>query len=162
MTQIEYARKNILTSIMKKISSQESLSGEVFLKRLKEGKIVIPLNHKHKIKKPCAVGLGLKTKINANIGTSPDKDSSSDELEKLAVALKYGADTVMDLSVGSDIPGVRRRILKASCVPVGTVPIYEIAVNAQKKYKDLLRFDINSILDCLETQASDGVDFFTI
>ncbi|MFH1397463.1 MAG: phosphomethylpyrimidine synthase ThiC [Candidatus Omnitrophota bacterium] len=162
MTQLEYARNNILTPIMKKIASLEGMPAKIFLDRLSLGKIVIPLNKNHKLKNPCAVGLGLKTKINANIGTSPDKDKTGDELEKLAVAIKYGADTVMDLSVGGDIVDVRHKILKASTVPVGTVPIYEIALEAQKKKRDLLKFDIFGILDCLEKQASEGVDFFTI
>lgn len=162
MTQAEYARNNIFTSLMKKIASREFMPEALFLKRLSQGRIVIPLNKNHKIKKPCAIGLGLRTKVNANIGTSPDKDKPRDELEKLAVAVKYGADTVMDLSVGGNIADVRRRILKASPVPVGTVPIYEIAIDAQKRKKDLLRFDISGILDCLQRQASEGVDFFTI
>ncbi len=162
MTQLEYARNNILTPVMKKIAAWEGMPAKIFLLRLSLGKIVIPLNKKHKLKKPCAVGLGLKTKINANIGTSPDKDKTGDELKKLTIAVKYGADTVMDLSVGGNIADVRHKILKASPVPVGTVPIYEIAVEAQKKKRDLLKFDISGILDCLEKQASEGVDFFTI
>jgi phosphomethylpyrimidine synthase len=162
MTQLEYAKNNTLTPLMKKIARPEGLSPQFILRRLKDGKVVIPLNKKHKIKKPCGIGYGLRTKVNANIGTSTDKSEIDDELEKLRVAIKYGTDTVMDLSVGGDLKKIRRGILRYSSVPVGTVPIYEIAVNAQKNKGGFLNFTINDILDALCSQAEDGVDFFTI
>jgi len=124
--------------------------------------VVIPLNKGRRIKKPCGIGYGLRTKINANIGTSTDKSGLKDELEKLKVAVKYGSDTVMDLSIGGNIAKIRARILKHSPIPVGTVPIYEIAVNAHNRSKDFLKFDIREILEALENQAREGVDFFTI
>lgn len=162
MTQLEYARKNILTPLMKRVASQEGLDPKLILKRLRDGTVVIPLNKRHRIKKPCAIGLGLSTKINANIGTSTDKSELADELEKLEIATKFGADTVMDLSVGGNLQKIRSQILAHSPVPVGTVPIYEIAVNAQKKKGNFLKFSLQEILDTLELQASGGVDFFTI
>ncbi len=133
MTQLEYAKRGIITPLMKRIASAENTSARLILNRLKKGQLVIPLNKNHHLKNPCGIGYGLSTKINANLGTSTDKAELSDELKKLEVAVKYGADTVMDLSVGGDIQKIRREILAHSPVPVGTVPIYEIAVNTQKK-----------------------------
>ncbi len=161
-TQLEYAKNNTLTPLMKRIARDETICPKQILRLLKSGRLVIPLNKKHKLKKPCGIGFGLRTKINANIGTSTDKYQLEDELKKLDVAVKYGADTVMDLSVGGNIKKIRNQILKHSPVPVGTVPVYEIAVNAQRSKKNLLKFDIDDILDILEAQASEGIDFFTI
>jgi len=162
MTQLEYAKKNILTPLMKKISYLEGINPKLILKHVKEGKVVIPLNKRHNIKNPCGIGRGLRTKVNANIGTSTDKSETGDELKKLEVAIKYGADTVMDLSVGGDLKKIRRKILKYSSVPVGTVPVYEIAVNANKNKGDFLKFNVSDMLAVLESQAQEGVDFFTI
>ncbi|MFA5145206.1 MAG: phosphomethylpyrimidine synthase ThiC [Candidatus Omnitrophota bacterium] len=162
MTQLEYARNNTITPLMKKIIQDEHLDPGQFLRRIKEGKAVIPLNSGRSIKKPCGIGLGLKTKVNANIGTSTDKSRIKDELKKLSVAVKYGADAVMDLSVGGNLKKIRKEVLASSPIPVGTVPVYEIAVDASRKRGDFLDFDIEHILDTLESQAEDGVDFFTI
>ncbi len=162
MTQLEAAKNNTVTALVKKISSLEGVPAKLITKRIKTGEIVIPLNKTHKINKPCGIGKGLKTKINANLGTSTDKSGIKDELKKLDIAIKYGADTVMDLSVGGDLQKIRKEILRKSTVPVGTVPIYEIAVNAQKQKKDFLKFNPKDVLEVLETQAKDGVDFFTI
>ena len=147
---------------MKKIASQERVSASQLATRIREGKVVIPLNKNHRIAKPCGIGLGLSTKINANIGTSTDKSEITDELKKLAVAVRYGADAVMDLSIGGDLRKIRKAVLKSSPVPVGTVPVYEIAVNAQKKKNNFLKFDALDVLDTLKAQAEEGVDFFTI
>jgi len=162
MTQLEYAKDGRLTPLMKRIARDEGVSPAQVLTGIRQGRIVIPLNKKHKIKKPCGIGQGLATKINANIGTSTDKSEIGDELKKLVVALRYGADTVMDLSVGGNLRKIRREILRRSSVPVGTVPVYEIAVNAQRERKNFLKFTIQDILRVLEQQAKDGVDFFTI
>ncbi|MDD5432890.1 MAG: phosphomethylpyrimidine synthase ThiC [Candidatus Omnitrophica bacterium] len=162
MTQLEYASKNILTDLMKKVAKMEGLPPKTILEGIKNGSIVIPLNKHHKISKPCAVGKGLRTKINANIGTSTDKCEIKSELKKLEAAEKYGADTIMDLSVGENLQKTRKEIMGASNIPVGTVPIYEIAVNAQKKRGNFLKFTIEDILDTLEAQGKQGVDFFTI
>ena len=162
MTQLEYAKNNIISSLMKRVARLEGISPELILRRVKVGKIVIPYNKNHNIKRPCAVGYGLRTKVNANIGTSTDKSQIDDEIKKLEVAIKYGADTIMDLSVGGDLKKIRKEILKASPIPVGTVPIYEIAVNAQRKKRNFLKFTVDDIFDTLESQAREGVDFFTI
>lgn len=162
MTQLEQAKKNTVSGLIKKIALQENKSPDSILKLLREGKAAVLRNRRHNIKKPCAVGTGLKTKVNANVGTSTDKSQVSDELKKLEVSVKHGADTIMDLSVGGDLAKIRKQIIAHSPVPVGTVPVYEIAVNAQKRKKDFLKFNACDILDTLESQASDGVDFFTI
>ncbi len=162
MTQLEYAHKNIASPLIKKISFIESIRVKQLLRLIKAGRVVIPHNINHKLKSPCAVGYGLRTKVNANIGTSTEKSTIESEIKKLAVAVKYGADAVMDLSVGADIKKTRAAILKHSPIPIGTVPIYEIAVNAQKQHRDFLNFGVDEILKTLESQAQEGVDFFTI
>jgi phosphomethylpyrimidine synthase len=151
-----------MTSLIQRIAKVELLPVSLIRRRLKEGTIVIPCNRKHRLKIPCGIGLGLKTKINANIGTSTDKMSITEELKKLRVAVKYGADAVMDLSVGGNLKKMRSVVLKNSPIPVGTVPIYEISVNAQKRNGNLLDFSATDMLDVLEGQAEEGVDFFTL
>jgi len=162
MTQLEYAKNNIITPLMKRVALSEGVTPRFLMKQIAAGRAVIALNKLRKIKKPCAVGEGLRTKINANVGTSTEKSTLALELKKMLVSVKYGADAVMDLSVGRNIRQTRKAILKASPVPVGTVPIYEIAVNAQQKNSDFLKFDGHDMLDVLRQQAQDGVDFFTI
>lgn len=162
MTQLEGAKKNIVTPFVKRIAFQEKINLTLFLNRIKSGQIVIPANNQHKLTKPCAIGKGLTTKINANIGASTDVSELKNELKKLEVAIKYGADAVMDLSVSQDLKKIRQAILAHSIVPVGTVPVYEIAANSKAKYGDLLSFDYRIVLNTLEQQAKEGVDFFTL
>jgi phosphomethylpyrimidine synthase len=161
MTQVEFAKLNKISPQMRYVSKNESMPLELLKSRIKEGKIVLIKNSKRKIK-PCAVGEGLRVKVNANIGTSKDSSGIDKELKKMDVAIKYGADTIMDLSTGGDIKKIRRLILKKSSVPVGTVPIYEIAIMAAKKRGHISRIKAQDILDVLEAQAEEGVDFFTI
>lgn len=162
MTILESAKKKILTPLIKKIAHEENQNPNLILKWIKEGRVVILQNLRHKLQKPCGIGYGLRTKINANIGTSTDKSQIKDELKKIEVAVKYGADTIMDLSVGGNLKKIRKEVLDYSPVPVGTVPVYEIAVNAQEKKGNFLKFNIDDILYVLESQAREGVDFFTI
>lgn len=162
MTLLECARNNKVTPLMRDIARQEYVKPEFLRKNIESGKTVIPLNNCRVIKKPCGIGFGLFTKINANLGTSTDKSQIKDELEKLEVAVKYGSDTVMDLSIGGNLSKIRQEILRKSPVPVGTVPLYEIAVRAQEKKGHFLKFNILDILAVLEEQAKQGVDFFTI
>lgn len=162
MTELECAKNNIVTSLMKLIADDEGVPANKILKHIKTGRVVIPKNRIHRLKKPCGIGLGLRTKINANIGTSTDKSNLADELKKLDTAVKYGADTVMDLSEGASPKKIREEILKNSPIPVGTVPIYEVAVNAQERRSDFLKFTKEDVLATLESQAKEGVDFFTI
>ncbi|MDP2831381.1 MAG: phosphomethylpyrimidine synthase ThiC [Candidatus Omnitrophota bacterium] len=162
MTQLEYAKKNIITALMRKVARLEAIKPEALMRLIRSGRAVIPLNINHKIKNPIAVGTGLSTKVNANIGTSTDKSRIADEIQKLKTAIKYGADALMDLSVGGNLTQVRREVLKHSTVPVGTVPIYEVAVRAAEKNKNFLKFSAQDILKVLTDQAEQGVDFFTI
>jgi len=161
-TQLSCAKQNITTDTMKRVAKAEGVKPGYLRAGIKNGTIVIPLNNKHRISSPCAVGSGLRTKVNANLGTSTDRPNIAAEVEKLRIAIDYGADSVMDLSVGGDLKKMRREVLDNSSVPVGTVPIYEIAVNAQKKKRDFLSFNIDDLMDILKDQAREGVDFFTI
>jgi phosphomethylpyrimidine synthase len=162
MTQLEYAKNNIVSSLMKKIAAREGVLPRLVMEKIRQGRLVIPLNKNHKVKTPCAIGEGLRTKINANLGTSTEKSSISLELKKMSVAVRYGADTIMDLSVGRGIRRTQQAILKESPVPVGTVPVYETAVNAQAKKGNFLKFDATDMLEVIKSQAESGVDFFTI
>ena len=162
MTQLEYAKKNIITGLMRKVARLEGIKPAQLLSLIRQGKVVIPLNINHKISKPCAVGSTLSTKVNANIGTSTDESRISDEIEKLKVAIKHGADALMDLSVGGNLRKMRQQVLKYSSVPVGTVPVYEVAVRAQEINNNFIKFSALDMLDVLTEQAKQGVDFFTI
>ena len=127
MTLMEQAQKNIVTKEVEEVSKYEQVSTDFILKGLSEGTIVIPKNIKRIQKLPRAIGAGLKTKINANLGTSPDHISIEEELEKMKVAVEYGADAIMDLSTGGNLVEMRKEILAQCPVQVGTVPIYQVA-----------------------------------
>lgn len=162
MTQLEYARKGIATPQIKYVAKSEGLALKELFKKIAQGKVVIPCNRLRRKTKLCGIGEGLKTKINANIGTSPDFANIKIELKKLKVAIENGADTVMDLSTGGDLKKIRNAILKASSVPVGTVPIYEVAVNAVRRKKAIPYVTEDEIFRTIEEQAKEGVDFFTV
>jgi len=162
MTQLESAKNNKITPLMRKIAKDEGVSLHRLVDYIKSGKVVLLQNNQHTLKKPSAVGYSLRTKVNANIGTSTDKCSLKSELSKLDASVKCGADAVMDLSVGGNLRAIRKEILKHCLVPLGTVPIYEIAVNAQINQGNFLKFSANDMLSVLEDQAKEGVDFFTI
>ena len=149
-------------SELKRIAQIEGVDAGLLKENIRLGKIVVPNNTKRKIAKPCAIGAGLRTKVNANIGTSLDKPSLNEELKKLEVSIKAGADAVMDLSTSGDLRKIRRAIVKDSCIPVGTVPVYEAAVKTSQKNRAIKDIDPKLFLDVLEEQAEDGVDFFTI
>lgn len=162
MTQLESAKKNIITPLVRQVARLEGINSGKLMRLIACGKAVIPLNKNHKIKKPCAIGSTLSTKINANIGTSTDDSSLADEIQKLKIAIKHGADALMDLSVGGNLLKIRQEVLKHSTVPVGTVPVYQVAVGAQKKNNNFLKFSAHDVLTVLKEQAVEGVDFFTI
>jgi phosphomethylpyrimidine synthase len=138
----------------------EEVRPDRFMKLLRTGRIVIPSNPRHKSLKPCAIGEGTRVKINANIGTSRDYIDLKEELQKVKVAIRYGADAVMDLSTGGNVPDIRRKVVRASTVPVGTVPIYEAACNTAKKGP--LSMDSDDLFGTIEAHARDGVDFMTV
>lgn len=124
------------------------------------GRAVVPCNPVHS-PEPCAIGEGLTVKVNANVGTSRDQPDMEQELEKARVAVKYGADTVMDLSTGGDIDAVRRAILKEMRVPVGTVPIYQEGLRAARR-SAVVDMNEDDMFNGIERHAKDGVDFMTV
>ncbi|MFC1594777.1 phosphomethylpyrimidine synthase ThiC [Candidatus Omnitrophota bacterium] len=162
MTILESAQKKKVTPEMVKVAKAEGVKAEYIVQKISSGKIVILKNRFHAVKKICGIGTGLRTKVNVNLGTSTDKSSIAEELKKLEIAVRYKADTVMDLSVGGDLRKVRKAIVKNSPIPIGTVPIYEAAINNQRKRKDFLSMNAHDLLSVLESQAEDGIDFFTI
>ncbi|ADH61518.1 thiamine biosynthesis protein ThiC [Thermoanaerobacter mathranii subsp. mathranii str. A3] len=162
MTQLEYALSGIVTKEMKIVAEYEGVDEEFILEGVKKGEIVIPSNVNHKNLIPKGIGKGLMTKVNANIGTSDAYPEIEKEIEKLKVALKAGADAVMDLSTGGDINQSRRKILENSPVPVGTVPMYQAAVESITKYGSIVAMPEEFIFEVIEEQAKDGVDFITV
>jgi len=162
MTQIEFARKGIITPEMKRVAVAEQLDEGCVCQNIASGSAVIPANINHPVSGTCGIGKGLKIKVNANIGTSSDVGTVSGELEKLQVSIRYGADTVMDLSTGGDIRTVRRAILKQSGVPIGTVPIYQAMIEAGEKYGPIVKATVDDIFKAIEEQAVEGVDFITV
>jgi len=158
MTQIELARDAGVSPEMKRVAADESLDVKVLAQRIRDGLVVIPANKNHKLTQPIGIGTGLRTKVNANIGTSPARCSLDEELEKLRGALDAGADTIMDLSIGYDIDAVRRAVIEACPVPLGTVPIYQAAIEAGAPESATAR----GYLDVFEKHARDGVDFATV
>jgi len=147
---------------MRKVAAYETIDPVDIRNKVARGVCVIPANNKRTIPRWCAIGEGLKTKVNANIGVSIKSSSTEQELKKLASCIRMGADAVMDLSCGGDIHGNLKEILEASCVPIGTVPIYEAASIAQKKDGAAWRMKVHDMFSVLEEQARMGVDFFTI
>ena len=162
MTQLEMARKGIISPQMKIVAEQEKLDVEFIRAGIADGNIVIPSNVKHQNFTPFGIGKGLRTKVNANLGTSSDYGTIHTELEKLKAAIDVGADTVMDLSTGGDIPAVRRAIMQASTVPVGTVPLYQAAIKAIKESGAIVKMSADDIFSAIEDHCQDGVDFITV
>jgi phosphomethylpyrimidine synthase len=157
-TQMHYARRGILTEEMIAVAASEQLAPELVRSEVARGRMIIPANVNHANLEPMAIGIASRCKINANIGNSAVVSDIEGELEKLRYSIRYGADTVMDLSTGGDIAGIRKAIIDASPVPVGTVPIYE-GLNRVRRVEDLSR---EVMLEVIEEQAQQGVDYMTI
>jgi len=162
MTQLELARDGKITPQMEQVARDEGLEVEVVRQGVTAGSIVIPANINHRNLLPCGIGQGLKTKVNANIGTSSDYGTIETELEKLQVAIDARADTVMDLSTGGDISALRRAIIAASPLPVGTVPIYQAGIEAIKRQSAIVKMTVDDLFAVIEEQARDGIDFITV
>lgn len=162
MTQQEFARNGIITEEMKIVAKDEGIDPETLRKTVQEGKAVILANKAHKNFRPKGVGYGLTVKVNANIGTSPEVCDIDLELRKLRMAKEAGADTIMDLSTGGDLDEIRRIIIQNAELPVGTVPIYQAAIEAARKKKGIVRMEVEEIFEVIERQAADGVDFMTV
>ena len=157
-TQMYYAKKGVITPEMNYVAQAEALNPELIRSEVAAGKMIIPANIHHENLLPMAIGREAKTKINANIGNSSLSSDICAELEKLQICLKYGADTVMDLSTGGDLDAIRSAIIANSTVPIGTVPMYQIIHDI----KEVENLTANDILKTLEKQARQGVSYFTI
>jgi phosphomethylpyrimidine synthase len=160
-TRIEFARKGLITDEVKQSALMEGIEPEQLSMDIAQGLSVITRNIKHDIR-PLGIGRGLRTKINANIGTSKDRVSLDEEMQKLDVLIKYGADAVMDLSTGGPIKDIRRLLLGKSTIAVGTVPIYEAAAKAAENKGSISRMSIDELFSTIEEHAEDGVDFVTV
>jgi phosphomethylpyrimidine synthase len=158
VTQLHFARKGVITEEMRVVAERERITPEVVRDEVAAGRMIIPANINHPELQPMAIGVQARCKINANIGNSAVTSNVQEELRKLCTSVHYGADTVMDLSTGGGINEIREAILRHSPVPVGTVPIYE-AIARVKRVEDLT---IDIMLEVIEEQAAQGVDYMTI
>lgn len=157
-TQMFYAKQKIITKQMEVVAKNEQIDVEILRNEIAKGRAIIPANINHKNLIPMGIGRSLKCKVNANIGSSALSSGIDEEVEKLKISIKYGADTVMDLSTGGDLDEIRKAIIKQSSVPIGTVPIYQIIHDV----KDIKNLSIDAMLKVLEKQAIQGVSYFTI
>ncbi len=162
MTQLEKARKGIITQAMRSAARDEKVNPEYIRQGLVDGTMVICRNAGHKSIKPLAIGRGLRTKVNANIGTSEDHTDVNLELKKLRVAIDAGADAVMDLSTGGNLATIRKQLMKKSTVAIGTVPIYQAAVKMMMNKKAISEMTADDIFAVIEENGRDGVDFITV
>jgi len=158
-TQLHYARRGIVTEEMDYVARRENLDPEVVRSEVARGRLIIPANIRHVNLEPMCIGVASQCKVNANIGNSAVTSDIEGELEKLRYSIRYGADTVMDLSTGGDIPRIRQAIIENSPVPIGTVPIYEALTRVNGRIKDL---SWPVMRDVIEEQAEQGVDYMTI
>ena len=162
MTQLELARDGVISPQMELVAQHEGVEAEFIQQGVAGGTIVIPANTNHTGLVPRGIGQGLKTKVNANIGTSSDFGNVDTEREKLRVAIDSGADAVMDLSTGGDISAIRRAIIASSSLPIGTVPIYQAGIEAIARHGAIVKMTVDELFAVIEEQARDGVDFITV
>ena len=158
VTQMYRARQGEVTPEMKRAAERDGLEGELFRQEVAAGRMVIPANINHKGLDPIGIGRAASTKINANFGNSAVTSDIDGELEKLHNAVQYGADTCMDLSTGGDIDGIRQAIIDDSPVPIGTVPLYQVIA----ELKDDQDWNAEDLLEMIEHQAQQGVDYVTV
>ena len=159
----ELAKEGVITPEMEACAKAEGVSPDYIRKGIAQGTIVLCKNKKSNLAKPCAIGKGLKTKVNVNIGTSKDRVNIEEELKKLEIAIRYGADAVMDLSTGGDLDEIRKVIRENCPVPLGTVPIYQAALEAVEIHKkSMVQMTVSEIFKVIEKQAEQGVDFMTV
>jgi phosphomethylpyrimidine synthase len=158
-TQMHYARKGIITEEMKYVAKVEDLDEELIRSEIARGRMIIPANVNHTKLEPMAIGIAAKCKINSNIGSSAVTGDVAGEVEKTEVSIKYGADTLMDLSTGGDLDEIRKAVIANSTIPIGTVPMYQILEEVDNKIENLT---IEKMLEVIERQAQQGVSYFTI
>jgi phosphomethylpyrimidine synthase len=147
---------------MKRVAEEEGVDAEDLRGGIAQGKIILLSNVRHRDVKPVAIGEGVRTKVNANIGTSRDQADPAFEEEKAVRAWRAGADTLMDLSTGGDIDGIRRRIMEATPIPIGTVPFYQAAIETVGKNERLVDMDAEHLFEVIERHVLHGVDFLTV
>ena len=157
-TQLNAARKKIITPAMKHVAGVEGMAEEFILSELAKGRLVIPANKNHLSLKPVGIGQNVRCKINANIGSSSVDTDLEKELEKLRVSIRYGSECVMDLSTGGDLDLIRKTLLAESHAPLGTVPLYEVA----NRFENIADTEADDFFAVIEKQAEQGVDFMTI
>jgi phosphomethylpyrimidine synthase len=160
--QLTAAREGKTTQEMKRIAKDESVDVNALRENVAAGKTAILANNRHKNFTPKGVGKGLSVKVNANIGTSPERVDIKEELKKLKMACDAGADAVMDLSTGGNLDEIRKIIMAEAGIPIGTVPIYQAAVETVKKKKPITKMEPDDIFDVIEKHGIDGVDFITV
>tara|TARA_Y100000294_G_C8527069_1_gene325373 strand:+ start:98 stop:1369 length:1272 start_codon:yes stop_codon:yes gene_type:complete len=160
-TQLTIAKSGKISPEMREVAKSEEISAEAVREKIAEGKVVITKNKHHDIKS-LGVGAGLRTKVNANIGSSMDDANLEKELEKLDIAVRAGADTVMDLSTGGNINEIRKAIIDKSKVPIGTVPLYQIACENIENNRSLMDMTGKDMFDKIEQHGKEGVDFITV
>jgi phosphomethylpyrimidine synthase len=162
MTQLETAKKGAISEEMRICAEQEGVAPEFIRQGVEAGTLVVIRNNTHQDIPPLAVGKGLRTKINANIGTSRDRVDLNLELEKVRISVAAGADTLMDLSTGGDIRAIRKAIIKASPLVIGTVPIYQAAAQMLTEKRAIVEMSADDMFRVIEENGEDGVDFITV
>ena len=160
--QLIEARNGIVTEATKVVAEHEGIDAASLRDLIAEGRAIILSNERHRDLTPRGVGAGLSVKVNANIGTSSERMNVEEELEKLRVAEEAGADAVMDLSTGGDLDSIRKIVMSHARVPVGTVPIYQAAVEAVRKKKSITKLEADELFEVIERHGEDGVDFITV
>jgi phosphomethylpyrimidine synthase len=160
--QLTAAREGKTTQEMKRIAKDEGVDVNALRENVAAGKTAILANNRHKNFTPKGVGRGLSVKVNANIGTSPERVDIKEELKKLKMACDAGADAVMDLSTGGNLDEIRKIIMAEAGIPIGTVPIYQAAVETVKKKRPITRMEADDIFEVIEKHGIDGVDFITV
>ncbi len=162
MTQLEAAKNGKITKEMKKVAKDEEVSVEFVCESIARGKAVLPKNVLHKQTVPKIIGEGFSVKVNANIGTSMGYSSPKEELKKAQIAFQYGADAVMVLSTWGDLQRMRKDAIELLPIPVGSVPIYDAAVQSYTTDKNVVDFSEKDFMDMLAQHAKDGIDFVTL
>lgn len=161
VNQMLSAKKRILTNEMKTIAKKEGINARKLMKSIAKGYTVILKNNSRNIS-GIAVGKNVRVKINTNIGTSPDFPDKKKEAEKARLAEKYGSDAIMDLSTSGNLTEIRKAIMNATLMPLGTVPIYEAAEKARKKHGSILDFNADILFNTIRQQLREGIDFITV
>jgi len=163
MTQMEKAKRGIITDEMRYIAEIEGIDPEELREKVANGVVVIPANPNHtSLERFTGIGEGLSVKVNVNLGTSYDYVNLDEEIKKLEIAHEYGADTVMDLSTGGDLEGIMKTLISKAKIPIGTVPIYEAEFRAAKNKGSFFNMTADDLFEVIEEHGKRGVDFITV